>query len=180
MISTSPFRFQPAGSFFRQQVGIVAVAIMTIRLARCTLDHVFTHFPFFPMPAPHDPEARSQHRALRDAHEHIIEADEILAGLADNLGGRKKSARELLRTIGRLLDEASSPSICVERAQSDERTNRELRAVLHTLDTPADRSAFDINTEVQALITSEDFETDVLTRERLRHLRDILNSQDLD
>jgi hypothetical protein len=40
--------------------------------------------------------------------------------------------------------------------------------------------AFDINAEVRALITSEDLETDALARERLRHLRDVLNSKDLD
>jgi len=65
-------------------------------------------------------------------------------------------------------------------AFSDERTNRELRAVLHALNIPTDRRAFDINTDVQALVTSDDFETNALGRERLRYLRDVLNSQDLD
>jgi hypothetical protein len=126
------------------------------------------------------PEGRDQHRALGDAHEHISKADAILAGLPDDIGGRKNSARALLRTIGRLLDEASTPSIHRDRAYSDERTSRELRALLSALGIPADRRAFDINSEVQALVASDDFETNDLARERLRHLRDVLNSKDLD
>ena len=133
-----------------------------------------------PKRAGFNPDARGQCRALRDAHEHISQADEILAERPDDLGGRKSSMRHLLRTIGRLLDEAGTPSICAERASSDERTNRELRAVLYALDTSTDRRAFDINADVQALITSDDFATNDFTRERLRHLRDILDSQDLD
>jgi hypothetical protein len=70
--------------------------------------------------------------------------------------------------IGRLLDEAGTPNLHWDRAYSDERTNRELRAVLYGLAIPADRRAFDISTEVQALITSDDFETNELARERLR------------
>jgi hypothetical protein len=66
-----------------------------------------------------------------------------------------------------------------EFARSNERANRELRAVLSDLDIPADRRAFDISTEVQALITSDDFETNELARERLRYLRDVLNTKDL-
>jgi hypothetical protein len=127
-----------------------------------------------------NPEARDQCRALTDAHEHITKADAILAALAEDLDGRKKSVRTLLRTIGRLLDEASTPTIHTDLAYSDERTNCELRAVLHALKTPADRRAFDINAEVQALVTSDDFETNDPTRERLHHLRDVLNSKDLD
>ena len=139
-------------------------------------------FSFSPMPEPHgfDPEVGNQHRALSDAHEHIGKADQILSELPDDLGGRKKSARALLRTIGRLLDDAGTPTIYRDGTFSDERTNRELRAVLHALDIPADRRAFEINAEVQALITSDDFETNDLARERLRHLRDVLNSKDLD
>lgn len=134
------------------------------------------------MPKPHEfaSEVRSQHRALGDVRALIMRADEILAGVADDLRGRKISARKLLRTIGRLLDEASTQSICAERARSDERTNLELRAVLSALDAPTDRRAFDINTEVQGLLTSADFETNEIARERLRHLRDVLNSRDLD
>ena len=127
-----------------------------------------------------NPEARGQCRALRDAHENINKADDILAKLQDDLGGRKQSVRALLRTIGRLLDEAGTPSIRPESAHSDERTNRELRGVLSALATPADRRAFDINAEVQALLASDNLETDALTRERLRHLRDVLNAKDLD
>jgi hypothetical protein len=126
------------------------------------------------------PEARDQHGTLWDTHEHIRKADAILAELPDDLGGRKETARQLLRMIGRFLDEASTPHIHRNQAYSDERTNRELRAVLHALGTPADRGAFDINTEVQALLTSADFETNDLARERLRHLRDVLNAKDLD
>ncbi len=133
-----------------------------------------------PEPPRFNPGGRDQHRAIRDAHEHVTQADNILAGLPDDLGGRKKSGRALLRTIGRLLDEASTPSIHRDRAFSDERTNRELRAVLSALGTPADRPAFDVNTEVQALVNSDDFETNNLARERLRHLRDVLNAKDLD
>ena len=96
------------------------------------------------------PGGRDQQRAIRDAHEHISQADNTLAGLPDDLGGRKKSARALLRTIGRLLDEASTPNNQTGHAISDERTNRDLRAVLHALAIPADRRAFDINTDVQA------------------------------
>lgn len=87
--------------------------------------------------------------------------------------------RALLRTIGRLFDEASTPNIHRDLPYSDERTNRELHAVLNALDPPADRRAFDINIEVQALVTSDDFETNDLARERLRYLRDVLNSKDL-
>ena len=126
------------------------------------------------------PGGRDQQRAIRDAHEHISQADATLAALPDDLGGRKQTARRLLRTIGRLLDEAGTPTNHTDRAISDERTNRELRAVLHALAIPADRRAFDINAEVQALVTSDDFETDALARERLRHLRDVLNAKDLD
>ena len=79
-----------------------------------------------------------------------------------------------------LLDEASTPNIHRDRTYSDERTNRELLAVLRALGTPADRRAFDVKAEVQALVTSDDFKTNDLTRERLRHLRDVLNSKDLD
>lgn len=126
------------------------------------------------------PGGRDQQRAIRDAHEHIGKAYEILAGLPDDLGGQRKSVRPLLRTIGRLLDEAITPNSHTRRAFSAERTNRDLRAILHALDIPADRRAFDINSDVQALITSDDFETDDLVRERLRHLRDRLDSQALD
>jgi hypothetical protein len=62
----------------------------------------------------------------------------------------------------------------------DERTNRELRAVLSALDLPTDRRAFDINTEVHPLVTSADLEPNDLARERLRYLRDVLNAKDLD
>jgi len=127
-----------------------------------------------------NPEGRGQHRTLSDAHEHIGKVDEILTELPDDLGGRKKHVRALLRTIGRLLDEAGTRSIHRDRAFSDERTNRELRAVLNALDIPADRCAFDVNTEVQALVNSDDFETNDLARERLRYLRDVLNFKDLD
>lgn len=134
------------------------------------------------MPKPHEfaSDVRSQHRALGDARALIMRADEILAGVADDLRGRKISARKLLRTIGRLLDEASTQSICAERTRSDERTNLELRAVLSALDAPTDRRAFDINTEVHALLTSVDFKANEIARERLRQLRDVLNSRDLD
>ena len=98
----------------------------------------------------------------------------------DDLGGRKNTVRTLLRTIGRLLDEASTPTIHRNRAYSDERTNRELRTVLSALGTPIHRRAFDINTEVQGLVTSGAFKTNDLTRERLRHLRNILNAKALD
>ena len=133
------------------------------------------------MPEPHgfDPYVGNHHRALSDAHEHIGKADEILTKLPDDLGGRKNNVRALLRTIGRLLDEASTPNLHTDSAVSDERTNRELRAVLNALDIPADRRAFDINTEVQGLVTSDEFETNDLARERLRYLRDVLNSKDL-
>ena len=127
-----------------------------------------------------NPGGRDQHRALADAHEHVGKVDQILDEWPDDLGGRKNDMRALLRTIGRLLDEASTPNIHRDRACSDERTKRELRAVLNALVIPADRRAFDINTEVQALVTSDKFETDDLARERLRHLRDVLNSKDLD
>ena len=126
------------------------------------------------------PEARGHHGALSDAHGHVGKVDQILDEWPDDLGGRKNDMRALLRTIGRLLDEASTPNIHRDRACSDERTKRELRAVLNALVIPADRRAFDINTEVQALVTSDKFETDDLARERLRHLRDVLNSKDLD
>jgi hypothetical protein len=125
-------------------------------------------------------EVDGQHRALSDAHEHILVADEILAGLAGDLYGRKEITRRLLRTIGRLLDEAGTPSISAEQVPSVEHTNRELRAVLGDLDIPTDRRAFDINTEVQALVTADDFATNDLARERLRYLRDVLNSQDFE
>ena len=117
------------------------------------------------------PNARGQHQGLSDAHEHIGKVDEILTELPDDLAGRRKTARQLLRTIGRFLDEASMPSIHRNQVYSDDRTNRELRAVLNALDIPADRRAFDISTEVQALVTSRDFKTNDLARERLRHLR---------
>ena len=82
------------------------------------------------MSEPHEDQSedRSQQRGLGVAHERITEADEILAGLPDDLGGRLKTARRLLRTLGRLLDEAGTPSIR-DHAHSDECTNRELRAV---------------------------------------------------
>lgn len=121
-----------------------------------------------------------QHRALSDAHEHIGEVDEILTEWPDDLGGRKNNVRALLRTIGRLLDETRTGSIHMDRAFRDERTNRELRAVLSALDIPADRRAFDINTEMQGLVTSDEFESNDLARERLRHLRDVLNATELD
>ena len=123
-------------------------------------------------------EGHDQHRAIGDAHEHIGKADEILTGLPDDLGGRRSNVRALLRTIGRLLDEASTPNIHRGRAYSDECTNRELRAVLNALDIPADRRAFDINTEVQGLVASDEFEPNDLARERLRYLRDVLNAKD--
>ena len=126
------------------------------------------------------PEGRDQRRALTDAQEHIGKADEILTELPDDLGGRKNNVRALLRTIGRLLDEAGTPNIHRDPAFSDERTNRELRAVLSALGTPADRRAFDVNTEVQALVNSDGFETNDLAHERLRYLRDVLNFKDLD
>lgn len=126
------------------------------------------------------PDARGQHRSLRDAHEHIGKADAILAKSPDSLDGWKGTVRALLRTTGRLLGEAGTLDIHADRALSDERTNRELRAVLSALNTPADRRAFDINTEVQALVTSDDFETNALARERLGHLRDVLNARELD
>ena len=125
------------------------------------------------------PETRDQRATLSDAHEHIGKIDEILTELPDYLGGHKNNVRALLRTIGRLLDEASTPSIHRDRASSDECTNRELRAVLNALDIPADRRSFDINTEVQGLVTSDEFETNDLARERLRHLRDALSAKDL-
>jgi hypothetical protein len=133
------------------------------------------------MPERHrfNPGGREQRDALRDAHEHISKAHEMLRESPDDPGGRKSNVRALLRTIGRLLDEASTPTINRDRAYSDERTNRELRAVLSVLSTPADRRAFDINAEVQALVTSDDFATNDLARERLRHLREVLNHQDL-
>jgi hypothetical protein len=121
-----------------------------------------------------------QRRALSDAHEHIGKVDEILTEWPDDLDGRKNNVRALFRTIGRLLDEAGTPSIYMDRAFGDERTNRELRAVLSALDIPADRRAFDINTEVQGLVTSDEFESNDLARERLRHLRDVLNATELD
>jgi len=124
------------------------------------------------------PGGRDQQRTIRDAHESIGKADEILAEWPDDLGGWKKSARALLPTIGRLLDEASTPINHTGRGISDERTNRERRTVLHALAIPADRRAFDISAEVQTLATSDDFETNDLARERLRHLRDVLNRQD--
>lgn len=127
-----------------------------------------------------NPGGREQRHALRDAHEHISKADEMLTKSPDDLGGRKNTVRALVRTIGRLLDEASTPTIHRDRAVSDDRTHRELRAVLSALDMPADRRAFDIRTEVQALVTSDGFETNDLAHERLRHLRDVLNAQDLD
>ena len=123
-------------------------------------------------------KGRDQHRALWDAHEHIGKADQILNESPDDLGGRKNTVRALLRTIGRLLDEASTPTIHRDRAHSDERTNRELRALLSALAIPANRRAFDINAEVQALVTSDDFEANDFARERLRYLRDVLNRQD--
>jgi hypothetical protein len=124
-------------------------------------------------------EARDQRRALGDASEHIIQTDDILAEWPDDLDGRKRTVRTLLRTIGRLLDEASAPGVHARRAQSDERTNCELRAVLGTLGLPPDRRAFDINADVQRIVASDDFETNDLARERLRYLRDTLNSKDL-
>lgn len=127
-----------------------------------------------------EPEVRNRLVDLAAAHEHICKADASLAREPDHLDDRTRSARALLRTIGRLLDEARTPNINTNRGYSDERTNRELRAVLFALDTPADRRAFEINTEVQALVTSDDFETNDLAHERLRYLRDVLNSQDLD
>ena len=127
-----------------------------------------------------NPEARGQHRGLADAHEHIGKVDEILTELPDDIGGRKRHVRALLRTIGRLLDEGGTRGICAERAPSDERTNRDLRAVLNALALPADRRAFDVNTDVQTLVASEEFKMNDVTRERLRHLRDVLNRQDLD
>ena len=127
-----------------------------------------------------NPGGREQRHALQDAHEHISKADEMLTESPDDVGGRKSNVRVLLRTIGRLLDEASTPTIHRDRAYSDERTNRELRAVLSALGTRADRRAFDINADVQALVTSDDFETNDLARERVRYLRDVLNSKDLD
>jgi hypothetical protein len=181
LIFNEPVSVPTGGLFFCQEVGVVA-GIVTICLVRCRLITVFSHSHLALMPkhAGFNLEARGQCRTLRDAHEHISEADAILAGLPEDLGGRKQSVRALLRTIGRLLDEAGTRSICTERARSYERTNRELRGVLSALDTPADRRAFDINAEVQTLITSEDFETNDLVRERLRQLRDVLNSQCLD
>lgn len=125
-----------------------------------------------------NPGGREQRLALRDAHEHISKADEMLTESPDDLGGRKNNMRALLRTVGRLLDEAGTSTIQTDRAFSDERTNRELRAVLCALAIPADRRAFDINAEVQTLVTSDDFETNDLARERLRYLRDVLNRQD--
>ena len=95
------------------------------------------------------------------------------------IGGRKKNVRALLRTIGRLLDDARTPNSQTGRSIRDERTYRDLRAVLSALDIPPDCRAFDINTQVQALVTSDDFETNDLARERLRHLRDVLTYQDL-
>ena len=95
-------------------------------------------------------EGHDQHRALGDVHEHIGKVDEILSELPDDLGGRKGNVRAMLRTIGRFLDEAGPPSIHRAHLFSDERTNRELRAVLFTVDIPTDRRAFDINTDVQA------------------------------
>lgn len=127
-----------------------------------------------------EPEVRNRLADLAAAHEHIRKADASLAREPDHLDDRTRSARALLRTIGRLLDEAGTPNLRGDRAHSDERTNCELRAVLSALDTPADRRAFEINTEVQALVTSHDFETNGLARERLRYLRDVLNSKDLD
>lgn len=53
-------------------------------------------------------------------------------------GSRRRSRREVSRGQGR------HPNIHTERAYSDERTNRELRAVLHGLDIPTDRRAFDM------------------------------------
>lgn len=85
-----------------------------------------------------NPAGRDQHRALWDAHEHIGKADEIL-------GGPKKSARRLLRTIGRLLDETGTPNVHTDRGYSDERTNRKLRVVVNALDIPADGKTADSN-----------------------------------
>jgi hypothetical protein len=124
-----------------------------------------------------NPRGREQCDAVWDAHEHISKADEVLNESPDELGGRKNTVRALLRTIGRLLDEAGTPTIHRDRAVSDDRSNRELRAVLSALAIAADRRAFDINAEVQALVTSDDFETNDLARERLRYLRDVLNRQ---
>jgi len=102
---------------------------------------VLSHFRFSIMSEHQvfNPEGRDQHRAFNDAHEHIDKADEILAEWPDDLGGRKNHLRARLRTIGRLLDEASTPTIYTDRGFSDQRTNRELRVVIHALDTPAGR-----------------------------------------
>jgi hypothetical protein len=124
-------------------------------------------------------EARDQQHALGDASEHVIQTDDILAEWPDDLDGRKRTMRVLLRTIVRLLDEASTPSIHADRAHSDERTNRELRGVLSALDIPADRRAFDVTTDVQGLVMFGDLEANDLARERLCYLRDTLNSKDL-
>jgi len=133
------------------------------------------------MPESHElhPEVRSQHRALTEAHQYIVAADEVLARMAEDLAGPSTIARRMLRTIGRVLDEAGTTDVHHwDPANSNERTNRELRAVLSDLGIPADRRAFDISAEVQALIASDDFERNGLARERLRHLRDVLNAKD--
>jgi len=100
--------------------------------------------------------------------------------MADDLVGPLTIARRLLRTIGRLLDEAGRPNVRQGRVESNERTSRELHAALSALGIPTDRRAFDLSAEVQAVVNAADFGTNDLARERLRHLRDVLNARDLD
>jgi hypothetical protein len=49
-------------------------------------------------------EVGDRRRDVRDAMEHIIQADEIIAKTGNNAGDRLKVARSLLRTASRLLE----------------------------------------------------------------------------